>query len=363
LVLDRTAFYPEAGGQLADHGQLGGLEVIDVQVDALGVVHHLFDRATPLPAIVERVKAPIKGAVDRDRRRQFMALHTGQHMLSRALLDVARAQTVSSRLGESTCTIDVELPSLPDRALSEAESLVNSVIEDDVTIRAYFPELGELDRLDLRRKAKVEENVRVVEIGEFDRSPCGGTHCTRTTQVGWLRVTGTERYKGMTRIHFAAGRRARQALVEDSITLSRLAGELTCGSNEVPAALERLRRDIADGKERLRKMSDYAAEGLGRELVAKSDNGRVVAVIGGASKEFLRALAVKVAEQGTAVVLGSEDVEGLAVVAVGAGKLDCGALIKRIAQAAGGKGGGRPERAEGLLPRGSDLAALIGSTW
>jgi len=100
VVLDRTAFYPEAGGQMADRGVLAGAPVRDVQIDDAGTVHHLVDG--PLP----EVGAEVAGAIDRDRRRAHMALHTGQHMLSRALVDVMKGDTISSRLGESSCTIE-----------------------------------------------------------------------------------------------------------------------------------------------------------------------------------------------------------------------------------------------------------------
>src|SRR5262245_53586343 len=122
VVLDRTAFYPEAGGQMADHGILAGARVLDVQVDDAGIVHHLVEGALP------PVDDAIEGEVDRPRRRLHMALHTGQHMLSRALADVAKANTVSARLGETECTIDVDRSTLEDREVSEAEDRVNGII-------------------------------------------------------------------------------------------------------------------------------------------------------------------------------------------------------------------------------------------
>src|SRR5262245_35936656 len=100
VLLDRTAFYPESGGQMADRGQLAGAEVVDVQLDDLGELHHVLDGERPA------IGALVTGSIDRKRRRVHMALHTGQHILSRALLEVAGAQTLSSRLGESACTID-----------------------------------------------------------------------------------------------------------------------------------------------------------------------------------------------------------------------------------------------------------------
>src|SRR3990170_4166050 len=208
LVLDATAFYPESGGQMADRGTLAGAAVADVQVDDAGVVHHVLAAGAALPA----PGAEVRGEVDRARRRVHMALHTGQHLLSRALADVARGETVSSRLGETACTIDLDLARLEDRDLVRAEELVNAVVDDDVPVVAFFPTAAELAALPLRRAPKVAERIRVVRIGGFDVSPCGGTHCRSSAQVGLVRVTGVERYKGKVRVTFAAGRRARDAL-------------------------------------------------------------------------------------------------------------------------------------------------------
>ncbi|MEZ4313266.1 MAG: alanyl-tRNA editing protein [Polyangiaceae bacterium] len=222
VLLDRTAFYPESGGQMADRGTLAGLAVTDVQVDEEGRVFHVVDGA--LPAI----GAEVEGAIDKARRRVHMALHTGQHMLSRALADVAGAATVSSRLGETACTIDVDRESIEDGRLGAAEDLVNAVIDDDVLVRAFFPTEAELAELSLRRRPTVTENIRVVVIGDLDVTPCGGTHCTRTAQVGLVHVTGTERYKGKLRITFTAGPRARRDLTAHAVTLRALGRELSC---------------------------------------------------------------------------------------------------------------------------------------
>jgi len=216
VVLDRSAFYPESGGQMADRGTLGGTAIADVQVDEEGIVHHVLEgESLPEPG------TELVGVVDRQRRRVHMALHTGQHMLSRALADVAGAATVSSRLGESSATIDVDVDVLEERRVAEAEALVNAVIDDDVVVRAFFPTAEELAGLPLRRAPKVTENIRVVQIGDFDVSPCGGTHCTRAAQVGLVRVVGVERYKGKARVIFSAGARARREFADEAAVLRR----------------------------------------------------------------------------------------------------------------------------------------------
>ncbi|WNG36386.1 alanyl-tRNA editing protein [Archangium violaceum] len=365
LVLDRTAFYPEAGGQMADRGVLGGLALRDVQVDDTGVVHHVLElpEGTGLP----EVGAELSGEIDRIRRRVHMALHTGQHMLSRALVDVANAQTVSSRLGETVCTIDVDLDVLDERRVAEAEDLVNSVIDDDIAIRSFFPTPEELAALPLRRAPKVTDNIRVVQIGEFDVSPCGGTHCTRSAQVGMVRVVGVERYKGKGRVLFSAGRRARAELWEEAGTLRSLGRAFSCGPLDVPSSVDKLRRDLTDVRESLGAARAKLAEATAAELATQleqSPDKRVVAVLEGATPEYLRSVAARLTSRPEAVVLlAGRSPEGLSVLITrGSGSsFGCGAFLKRAAEAAGGRGGGRPEHAEGRLPPGTDWTALVAS--
>ncbi len=354
-VLDRSAFYPESGGQLADAGTLGGVALADVQVDDAGVVLHVMDTGALPP-----VGATVRGTVDRARRRLHMALHTGQHMLSRALLDEARAETVSSRLGTSACTLDVDLAALDDAAVARAESLVNSVVEDDRPVRAYFPDPAEVPGLPLRRAPKVTRNVRVVDVGGFDLSPCGGTHCTRTSQVGVVSVTGTERYKGRMRVTFLAGRAAVDELSARSRTIADLGRAFTCGPRDVPAGIERLRRDLQEARDALGVARGRWAETVARELLAAMDASgdasgehRAVAVFDLEPVDTLRAVASRVTARPDAVAfLASRSPEGTQVLVArgSASGFDCGAWLKRVAAAHGGRGGGRADRAEGRLP-------------
>lgn len=365
VVLDRTAFYPEAGGQMADRGVLGGLAIRDVQVDDAGVVHHVLE--LPEGAGLPEVGAELPGELDRVRRRVHMALHTGQHMLSSALVEVAQAHTVSSRLGETLCTIDVDLDFLDEKRVAEAEDLVNSIIDDDVVIRAFFPTPEELAALPLRRAPKVTDNIRVVQIGDFDVSPCGGTHCTRSAQVGLVRVLGVERYKGKGRVLFSAGRRARSELWEEAGTLRALGRTFSCGPRDVPTSVEKLRRDLTDVREALGAARAKLAEGIAAELATQleqSPDKRVVAVLEGATPEALRSIAARLTSRPEAVaLLAGRTPEGLAVlIARGSGSsFGCGAFLKRAAEASGGRGGGRPEHAEGRLPPSTDWTTLVAS--
>ncbi len=358
VILDRTAFYPESGGQLGDVGTLGARAVLDVQVDDAGVVHHIVEGEAPA------VGSTVEGVVERSRRRLHMALHTGQHMLSRALLDEAGAETVSSRLGSTSCTIDVHLASLDEAAVARAEDLVNRVIEDDLAVRQFFPSPEELARLPLRRAPKVSENIRVVDAGGFDVSPCGGTHCTRTSQVGVVTVTGVERYKGKGRVTFLAGRVAQRELSARSKALAELARSFSCGPLDVRAGVERLRGDLAGARESLGLAREQWATLYAQRLVADAlarGERRVACVLDGDAIETLRALASRItATPEVIALLASRTSEGLLVaLARGEGSaFDCGAWLKRAAAAHGGRGGGRADRAEGRLPASVDWLAL-----
>src|SRR5262249_39880687 len=262
----------------------------------------------------------------------------------------------SSRLGETACTIDLDLAKMDERDVARAEDLTNAVIDDDVTVRAYFPAPGELAALPLRRAPKVEDNVRVVQIGEFDVSPCGGTHCLRSGQVGLLRIGNVERYKGKVRVTFAAGRRARRELGELADVLTGLGRELTCGPGEVPTALAKLRRELAESREALGQARASVAGAAAAALLA-GDADPIVRVFDDLPIEGVRMVAKRVTEAGRVAVLGAAGPDGIHVIVARPARstFDCGAHLRPLPAAAGGGGGGWPGGAEGRLPLGGKI--------
>ncbi|HEX7702686.1 MAG TPA: alanyl-tRNA editing protein [Kofleriaceae bacterium] len=340
IVLDETAFYPEAGGQLGDRGTLGGIAVTDTQETDDGTIVHVVE--APL-----EVGARVTGELDWARRRQHMAQHTAQHLLSGTLLDRAQAPTASARLGESALTIDVTRDRIPDADLATAEDLANSLIDDDLAIRAWFPDVAELASLKLRRDPKVTADIRVVSIGDYDFSPCGGTHCTRTSQLGSIRITNSERYKGMTRVTFTAGRRARAELFTRDQVLRGLATRFSCAPADVPTAIDKMVRDAETNA------TDVTAlRGRLAGHIAQSFTGTdvVVAALPG-DGEMLRLIAAKLVAAGRDAILAAPDDAGTTVCLIRApgSTLDCGALWKLLAARYGGRGGGKPDQAQGRL--------------
>jgi alanyl-tRNA synthetase len=358
--LDRTAFYPEGGGQLPDRGTLtiagSTFDVTDVQVDDSGEIHHVLP-AEPHDIVEGRTAL---GSIDIARRRDHMSQHTGQHMLSAALIDVAGAETVSARLGSESSTIDVASPSLDDALVAKAEDLVNDVVLADRNVTSLFPTPEELRRLPLRRPPKVEENVRLIDIDGFDLSPCGGTHCTRTGQVGFVRITGVERYKGGCRITFLAGRRTLDDARKKEAVLRELCRSFTCGPFDVPTAVGKLRAELRAKNDLFGTARGELVGLLSERLLAahpKAENGptRIAVMRNGEDLGGLRALASALARRPDVIAMAASKDEGsgdwLLVVERGAdvSSFDAGKWLKAKAGELGGRGGGRSERAEGRL--------------
>ncbi|MEZ4338349.1 MAG: DHHA1 domain-containing protein [Sandaracinaceae bacterium] len=352
VVLDRTPFYPESGGQLGDHGQLGEARVVDVQLDDAGVVHHVVEG--PAPAIGETVE----GLVDGLRRRAHMALHTGQHALSRALLDQLGATTISSRLGASACTIDVDVKGLDLAALAPVAAAVNRLIDEDRPVRQRFVDDDELSRLALRKPAPDMPKVRVVEIEGWDATPCGGTHAVRTSQIELLAIRGVESYKGGSRITFECGPRARAQLFEDAERLREAAARLKCAPPEVPQIVDSTLAKLTAARDEAGALRAQLAALWADRL---DGDGDVIAAIEGADAALLKAVAARLATGSRLVALAAPAEAGTDVLFARGPEAttSCGELLKKVAQAAGGRGGGRPDHAQGRLPAGVDFEALV----
>lgn len=361
VILDQSAFYPESGGQLADLGQLDDVEVQDVQIDAERRVHHLIGGSAP------PVGSEVTGHIDKSRRREHMALHTGQHILSRALSEVTGAATISARLGETACTIDIDRETLSDGELGRVADLATAAVDDALPIRAFFPSEQELSELKLRRSAKVQTDIRVVTIGDFDATPCGGTHCDNSAEVGLLHITHTERHRRALRIHFTAGARSRQTLGAAYADLRAMSQSFSCGLDRVGASvsssLDKLRDELKSSQEALgharAKLAHTIAQGL---FTTRREDGRIIAELELDSLDMLRVVARALGkEQGTVALLAMPQNEGMHIIASRheAVDFDCGAFLRTVSADGRGRGGGRAHHAEGRLSERHDWPALL----
>lgn len=360
VVLDQTAFYPEGGGQPADRGWLNHIPVVDVQTrpEDRAVVHVL---ESPLP-----VGAEVVGRLDWDRRFDHMQQHTAQHILSQAFLRLFDAQTVGFHLGERYTTIDLDRGDLPSDAFGRAEALANQVIEENRPVRPRFVDAETLAQLSLRKPPRVEGPIRLVEVEDFDRVPCGGTHVSRTGEIGMLALVRTERYKGGYRVTFLAGRRARADYARRRELLARLGELLTCGEEEMLPRVERLLQEVKQLQAERRAWREGQVALLAQSLLAQARPLGAWQVVRHVSSDLtgeeMRKLAGLLRQHaGTLVLLGWEE-EGKGRILLAAAPdvdLHMGQLIRDVLVPVGGRGGGRPEWAEGGLPRGEDLESVL----
>lgn len=344
-VLESTFFYAECGGQLADRGWLGEARVTDVQ-EVDGQLRHLLDR--PLASAPgESLPARVERAVREDHMHQ----HTGQHLLSAAFLEVLGSPTVSFHMGEEASTIDLDREDLTWEDLTRVEERVNAVIREDRPIAVLYPDEAELAGMLLRKEPVVTARVRVIAVEGFDMSPCGGTHCSRTGQLGAIHVRRWERVRQKVRVHFLAGRRG----VVDHQQKSRLALALSGALSVKDGEIEGRVSDLMARQKELSRELDLLRETLwGHQAAALTAGARwlgrhrlVTAPVDSAAHAKALALAVCAAPD---VVACLWTAAGDAALGAGAETgVNAGQLFRELVAARGGKGGGQAGLAQGRL--------------
>ncbi len=366
VVLDQTMFYPEGGGQPADHGTLstedGTYRVTDVQ-ERDGVVLHRVKREPDKGAFVN-------GQIDADRRRRLMIHHTATHIVGHAAREVLgeHVRQAGAQKGVKSARLDVRHYERISRdQVKEIERIANRLVRDNVSVTQEWPHRNEAEAehgFDLYQGGiPPGERIRLIHVAE-DVQACGGTHVSRSGDIGTIKVVSTERIQdGVERLTFAAGEAAIEATQETEDALYDAAEVLDVSPAEVPATAERFFEEWkARGKE---------IEGLKEELAAlRTGDGEEVDLDGttaviqrlDADSEELRATANAIVTDGKAAVLGSADGGAQFVVAVPDGvPINAGEVVGRLAAQVGGGGGGPPDFAQGGGPDAEKLDEALES--
>ncbi len=356
IALDRTAFYPEGGGQPADRGRLAGIAVLDVQVDAEGAIWHTL--AEPVGS------EEVTGEIDWPRRLDHMQQHHGQHILSAAFEDLFGLKTISFHLGAESSTIDLSGPLVGATQLDAAEGLANTLIWEDRPVFARFVDLTELATIRLRKPPTVTGPVRVVSVTEFDHSACGGTHPRATGMVGLLHIRRHEKRGTDTRVEFVCGARALRDLRNKHALLVRVAAQASVGLDELEEAVARLR----SGEASLRKQLDQAVAELDQyeavRLAAEAERVRDIPVVRlvleGRTVAQVQSLARAIVGQEAIAILGLRGEKAhLLLARPPRVECDCGKLVSEVTKEFGGRGGGQPGMAQGGIPKPGDMEAAI----
>ena len=355
VVLDRTAFYPTSGGQPYDTGRFGEAAVVEVLDREDGTIVHVTDRAL--------APGPVQGTIDWERRFDHMQQHTGQHLLSAAFVELFKMQTVSFHLGGESSSIDVVGATLSMAQAEEAEWRTNQIIFEDRAVDVRYGTREELAASGVRKEVAREGVLRAVSVEQFDLQPCGGTHVTRTGQVGLVLLRKIEKQKQNWRVEFVCGGRAIRAARADFAALNDAARMLSCGPQEVPSllgkALDERKQAQRSRQQLLERLAGYEALELLRG--AKGGPTRVVMhICDDAEAAYLRVLATRLVAESSVIALLATRTGGHVVFVQSPGlATDMNTLLREALNEAGGKGGGTHDFAQGSVPDTTRIEAIL----
>ncbi len=346
VTLDQTAFYPTSGGQPFDTGTLGGAAVSDVIDREDGTIAHVISGGLKVGEVV-------RGVVDWARRFDHMQQHTGQHVLSAAFDRLFGVRTESFHMGTASATIDLarEVSAVE---VARAEDEANRIVWEDRPVAIRFATADEAAKMPLRKESIRTGPLRLIDVDDFDLSACGGTHVARTGAIGVIAIGGWEKFRGGSRVEFLCGGRAlnRFRLWRDSLAATQKF--LSVAPDEMAAAVERMQGESKAQQRALRgfqeKLAVHEAHALLEKAAPAGNQLVLIEALDGWDAQGLKAIAVAAAaEKPNAVVaLFTTTTPALVVIARGsAATADAGATLKALVAQFGGKGGGKPDLAQG----------------
>lgn len=350
VQLDQTCFYPTSGGQPFDTGHLGQGRVVDVVAREDGAIWHLLDAALDGVAVGQ----PLHGRIDWSRRYDHMQQHSGQHLLSQTFYRLFGYETASVHFGAVESTLDLDVASIEQAQVDDAERYANELVYAALPIKSYFVPERDLASVPLRRPPKVTGTIRIVEIEGFDYSACGGTHVRTTAEIGPVKLTRQERRRGQTRLTFLCGRRAYADYVEKHRLLVAAANRLSTDVAQVPGLIE---RNLVQLKELQREVATLTERQLVYEAAELVHNAQQTGAVRVIAQHFadrdvnaLKTLANLLQQQPqTIALLGSGAGGRLTVIFARSPdvELHMGNLLRDALHPLNGKGGGRPDFAQG----------------
>jgi alanyl-tRNA synthetase len=302
----------------------------------------------------------MQGRVDEERRRDHIQQHSGQHVLSAAFIELFNMPTISFHMGEESCTIDLQTPTLSSAQAEAAERRANEILTEDRPVAIRFVSLEEARQLGLRKlPSKQTGTLRLIDIQKFDLTACGGTHVRATGQIGSILLRKVEKVKQGTRVEFVCGLRAVGTARADFTALTNAAALLSAHVHELPQHINKLHEEWRTAGKREQKLLQELAEFQSQRMLASQPDAPLkifCSILSDRDLAFTKLLAQKLTG-------GPEPVVALLATASGQPALvfarsrspeqNMGALMKEAMAELGGRGGGTPEMAQGGMPSGA----------
>ena len=347
VLLDQTTFYPTSGGQPNDQGTLNGIAVKDVILKEDDILHLL---EQPLSA------SEVKGEIDWLVRLDHMQQHTGQHLLSAVFIELCQGSTIGFHLGRELSTIDLDIGFLTESQIERVEGLANLYIFQNLPIRAYEVSPEEFSRLKLRKKELPEgvNRIRIVEIAGVDLSHCGGTHLRSTSEIGLIKITGWEKYKGNIRVSFLCGRRALRDYQKKHKVMEELSAALSVKPEKLNEAVTKLKEEGKSHWREIKHLKERLADLVARELIGEAIpyEGFKLAKRVFQQEDLLviKSAILKAVNQEPLLVLAGIESQGMGHLIFASSKglgLPLGEALQESCKVIDGRGGGGEEFAQG----------------
>ncbi|MDY2761799.1 MAG: alanyl-tRNA editing protein [Faecalimonas umbilicata] len=338
IILDRTAFFPEGGGQSSDTGSLGGVSVSDVQEIDGKIIHY-----TDGP-LVEGTE--VEGCIDWTERFSKMQQHTGEHIVSGLIHKIYGYHNVGFHLGTDSVTLDFN-GVVPKEKLHEIEQLANEAVAKNLPVQVLYPTDEELSKISYRSKIEIEGQVRIVVIDGYDVCACCAPHVKQTGEIGLIKLVGMQNYKGGVRISMLCGFRALEDYYQKEKNNREIAVMLSAKEYETAVEVERLQEELAMKKA---KIAELEQKFLEQKVETLDVSGEIVCLFEETDPVMTRELVNLLLKKGAkmAAVFSGNEREGYRYV-LGSRSLDVRKNGKLLNEAFHGRGGGKLEMVQGTV--------------
>lgn len=339
VVLEKTLFFPEEGGQTPDKGVLGGADVLDVQIKGDVIIHTVSN-----PLIVGE---NVAGEIDWKHRFFNMQQHSAEHIFSGLANKKYGYQNVGFHLSNQIVTMDFD-GVFTESQLEEMEWEVNQAIVKNVEIKTGYPSKEELVKLKYRSKIEIENDVRIVEIVGYDMCACCAPHVRRTGEIGIFKIQSAQNYKGGMRISFLCGFRALEECRKKSKLITELTGILTTNQENLPEHVTKLKTQIQSLKTQLNNANQELMERKISEIPNEQKN--VILFERDMETPVMRHVVNKLVEKHDGicgVFIGTEE-EGYNFI-IGSKSTDCRSVATKMKELFDARGGGSAQMIQGLV--------------
>lgn len=354
IVLDRTAFFPEEGGQSADTGVLGGFRVADVKIKD-GEIHHLLeDRNASFEAGTE-----ISGRIDWQHRFSNMQQHSGEHIFSGLVHSTYGFDNVGFHLSDNEVTLDFNGVIGPD-GIRDIERRANEIIFRNIPSEIRFLSGEEAKTAEYRSKIDLDDEIRVVTYPGVDACACCAPHVALTGEIGCLKVVGLQNYKGGIRVSILCGMRAMEVFFHDRDILEKTANYLSNSTDEVYHLVVKARTELAETKAALAEAAKKLVQVRIDQIPAGDGNAVLFekSLDAGAMRSAVNSLVQK--KNGFCGVFAGSDADGYRYV-IGKQGGDARTINNELREKFGARGGGKPEMVQGSVTASrADIETLFG---